>query len=474
VLLFEDLHWADAGLLEFSEYLLDWSREFPLFVLTLSRPELGERQPTFGMRLRSATSLTLDPLRAAAMDELLDGLVPGLPEDVRTTIRERADGIPLYAVETVRMLLDRGVVTRDGERYRVSAPLEGLQVPETLHALIAARLDGLVPAERRTLQDAAVLGKTFTSAGLAAVSGTAVETLEPLLVALVRKELLAVQTDPRSPESGQFGFLQALVQRVAYETLARRDRKARHLAAAEYLGAQSGLDPDEIAEVIAAHYLDAHRAEPAADDSAAIKSEALGWLRRAGERAASLAATDDARRAFEEAAGLADEPVERARLLERAGDLARAGNKLDHAQAAPARGALPVRGCRRNPRRRARRGGTRHHAVAARAHRGGDRTDGDGACRARRRRAGRGRGDACRAARASPLGAAASREARSELGDRFEPGRSRLARGQAEPPRRPARGRCSVRWPVADAAHVRGRLAALPRARAPGCCGRRR
>jgi class 3 adenylate cyclase len=373
VLLFEDLHWADAGLLEFSEYLLDWSREFPLFVLTLSRPELGERQPTFGMRLRSATSLTLDPLRAAAMDELLDGLVPGLPEDVRTTIRERADGIPLYAVETVRMLLDRGVVTRDGERYRVSAPLEGLQVPETLHALIAARLDGLVPAERRTLQDAAVLGKTFTSAGLAAVSGTAVETFEPLLVALVRKELLAVQTDPRSPERGQFGFLQALVQRVAYETLARRDRKARHLAAAEYLGAQSGLDPDEIAEVIAAHYLDAHRAEPAADDSAAIKSEALGWLRRAGERAASLAATDDARRAFEEAAGLADEPVERARLLERAGDLARAGNKLDHAQAAPARGALPVRGCRRNPRRRARRGGTRHHAVAARAHRGGDR-----------------------------------------------------------------------------------------------------
>ena len=246
VLLFEDLHWADAALLDFVEHMLDWSRSHPLYVLTLSRPELGERHPTFGTRIRNSSALTLEPLDDESMDSLLHGLVPGLPEELRATIRDRADGIPLYAVETVRMLLDRGLLERDGDRFRVSGPVEALEVPETLHALIASRLDGLEPPERRVLEDAAVLGKTFTQRGLVAVSGSAEADLEPILASLVRKELLTLQTDPRSPERGQYGFLQALVQRVAYETLARRDRKARHLAAAGYLEREAGLDPDVI------------------------------------------------------------------------------------------------------------------------------------------------------------------------------------------------------------------------------------
>ncbi|MEK6275814.1 MAG: adenylate/guanylate cyclase domain-containing protein [Actinomycetota bacterium] len=326
VLLFEDLHWADAALLDFVEYLLDWSRSHPLYVLTLSRPELGERHPTFGTRVRNSSALTLEPLDDAAMDSLLQGLVPGLPEELRVTIRDRADGIPLYAVETVRMLLDRGLLERDGDAFRVSGSVDALEVPETLHALIAARLDGLEPPERRVLEDAAVLGKTFTQGGLAAVSGTAEAELEPILAALVRKELLTLQTDPRSPERGQYGFLQALVQRVAYETLARRDRKARHLAAAGFLEREAGLDSDEIAEVIAAHYLDAHAADPEADDADAVKAQAREWLCRAGERAAALAAPEDARRAFDRAAGLADTEDEHARLLERAGEMALAAN----------------------------------------------------------------------------------------------------------------------------------------------------
>ena len=326
VLLFEDLHWADAALLDFVEYLLDWSRSHPIYVLTLSRPELGERHPTFGTRIRNSTALTLEPLDDAAMDSLLHGLVPGLPEELRVTIRDRADGIPLYAVETVRMLLDRGLLERDGDGFRVSGPVEALEVPETLHALIAARLDGLEPLERRVLEDAAVLGKTFTQRGLAAVSGSVEADLEPILVSLVRKELLTLQTDPRSPERGQYGFLQALVQHVAYETLARRDRKARHLAAAGFLEREAGVDPDEIAEVIAAHYVDAHAADPAADDADVVKGQARDWLCRAGERAAALAAPEDARRAFDHAARLADAEEERARLLERAGDMALSAN----------------------------------------------------------------------------------------------------------------------------------------------------
>ena len=321
VLLFEDLHWADAALLDFIEYLLDWSRSHPIYVLTLSRPELGERHPTFGTRIRSSTALTLEPLDDEAMDSLLGGLVPGLPEELRATIRDRADGVPLYAVETVRMLLDRGLLEREGDGFRVSGSVEALEVPETLHALIAARLDGLEPQERQVLEDAAVLGKTFAQHGLAAVSGVEEAELEPILASLVRKELLTIQTDPRSPERGQYGFLQALVQRVAYDTLARRDRKARHLAAARFLEGEAGFDSDEIAEVIAAHYVDAHAAAPQADDADAVKAQARDWLSRAGERAAALAAPDDAARAFDRAAMLADGDEERARLLERAGEM---------------------------------------------------------------------------------------------------------------------------------------------------------
>ena len=150
-----------------------------------------------------------------------------------------------------------------------------------------------------------------------------------MLERLVRKELLTIDADPRSPERGQYGFLQALVQRVAYETLARKERGRLHRAAAVYLEHEAGIDPDEIAEVIAAHYRDAYEATPNADDADSARTHAREWLCRAGERAASLAATNDARRAFDDAAALADDPLERAPLLERAGELALAGDELD-------------------------------------------------------------------------------------------------------------------------------------------------
>src|SRR5713226_5006019 len=246
VLAFEDMQWADASLLDFVEYLLDWSRSSPIFVITLARPELLERRPTWGAGQRSFTSLYLEPLSPEAMEELLTGLVPGLPDALREQILTRAEGVPLYAVETVRMLLDRGLLLREGTAYALTGPVESLEVPETLHALIAARLDGLSSEERRLLQDAAVLGKTFTREALAALAGADSE-IEPLLTALVRKEVLGVQADPRSPEHGQYGFLQDLVRHVAYETLSKRERRVRHLAAAEHLS--SALPDEDVAEV---------------------------------------------------------------------------------------------------------------------------------------------------------------------------------------------------------------------------------
>ncbi len=305
VLAFEDMQWADESLLDFVEYLLEWSRNSPLYVITLARPELLERRTNWGAGQRNFSSLYLEPLPADAMEALLVGLVPGLPASLREQILARAEGVPLYAVETVRMLLDRGLLVQEGPVYLPVGEIGSLEVPETLHALIAARLDGLSAEERRVLQDAAVLGKTFTRDALAALAGPQSE-LEPLLAALVRKEVLGVQADPRSPERGQYGFLQDLVRHVAYETLAKRERRAKHLAAAEYLTTTFAADEDEVVEVIASHYLAAHEAAPDADDADEIRAKARETLARAGQRAASLAAAAEARRYFEQAADLTD------------------------------------------------------------------------------------------------------------------------------------------------------------------------
>jgi predicted ATPase/class 3 adenylate cyclase len=332
VMVFEDIHWADAALLEFVEALLERSRSHPIFVLTLARPDLAQRHPGWGTRVRSFTSVALDPLGDDSIDALLQGLVPGIDVDAVARIRERAEGVPFYAVETVRMLLDRGVLERGEAGYRVTGDLTSLQVPETLQTLIAARLDSLEPTERRLLQDASVLGKTFTARGLAALSGSDEGALRPLLDALARKELVYFDSDPFSPERGQYGFLQALVQRVAYDTLTRRDRKTKHLASARYLSEEAGIDPDEIAEVIAAHYLDAYHSVEDADDAPEIRADARSWLERSGDRATSLAAAEEAQRAYETAAELADDAVQHASLLERAGDMARMGNRMERAR----------------------------------------------------------------------------------------------------------------------------------------------
>jgi tetratricopeptide (TPR) repeat protein len=273
----------------------------------------------------------LEPLSEGAMEELLTGLVPGLPAEVRDRILERAEGIPLYAVETVRMLLDRGLLAQEGGAYRLTGQVESLEVPETLHALIAARLDGLSADERRLLQDASVLGKTFTKDALAALADPSLD-VEPLLAALARKEVLGVQADPRSPEHGQYGFLQDLVRHVAYETLSKRERRVRHLAAAENLSKAFAGEEDEVAEVIAAHYVAAYESGPEAEEADGIRLKAHAMLVRAGQRAESLAAAAEARRYFERAADLAGDRSERATLLARAGDMATRAAQPDDAR----------------------------------------------------------------------------------------------------------------------------------------------
>ncbi len=315
VLLFEDLQWADSGLLDFVDHLLEWSHGLPMLIVALTRPELFDRRPGWGTQTRNATSLALEPLDAPAMRALLTGFVPGLPDAAVDAIVARADGVPLYAVETVRALLADGRLERVGDAYRPTGSLTGVAVPDTLRSLIASRLDALGPADRALVQDAAVLGQSFTPAGLTAVAGGDRADVEARLRALVRRELFDLKSDPRSPERGQYQFVQSLIREVAYGTLARRDRRARHLAAARHF---ESLGEEELAGALATHYLAAYEASEPGAEADAVAIQARIALSAAAERSASLAAHDQALQQLHQALAVTREDRERVELLIRA------------------------------------------------------------------------------------------------------------------------------------------------------------
>ena len=298
ILAFEDLQWADDGLLDFIEHLLDWARDRPIVIVTLARPELLDRRPNFGMGHRQMVALHLEPLTNEAMGALLRGLVPTLGETELARILERAEGVPLFAVETVRALADSGHLVRRGAAYELVGELPRLAVPPTLRALIASRLDALDGDDRGLLQDAAVLGVAFPVSALAALSGRSGEQIEARLRTLAHKELVALETDPRSPERGQYAFRQGLIREVAYAGLARRERRSRHLAAARYY---ETLGEDELAGVRASHYVEAFRAAPEGDEGAAIAAQARVALRAAADRAARLHSYSQALEYYEQA-----------------------------------------------------------------------------------------------------------------------------------------------------------------------------
>ena len=327
VLVFEDLHWGDPGLLDFVESLLAWSRTSPVLVVSLARPELSERRPNWGAAVRATSGLHLDPLPDDDIRLLVTGYVEGLSDDDQQRVVGRAEGIPLYAVETVRMLADRGFLEQAGSVYHVVSDLAlTMDVPETLHALVAARLDGLPDDERSLVLDAAVTGHSFTLEAVCAVSGRTPEDVEPRLRALVGKEVLDQNVDPRSAERGQFHFVQSVIQEVAYSTLSKPSRRAKHLACANWF---ADLGDEELAGIVASHFLDAYRAEPSATDAEEVADQAREWLRVAADRAFSLGSPETAFEYAVQALTLATTPEERATLHSTAAQSARYTGRLE-------------------------------------------------------------------------------------------------------------------------------------------------
>ena len=313
VLVFEDLHWADPGLLDFIEGLLSAGRNRPIMVLILARPELIEERPTFGATVRNHTRLDLTPLTDDAMDMLLLGLAPGIPQAALRAIRDRAAGIPLYAVETVRMLVDQGRLSESGGRFRLVSDLGTLAVPDSLQSLLGARLDTLDEPARELVGVASVLGLSCTVDALTALVGGHSTDVQRVLDSLIAREVLLLDDDPVSPERGQYRFVQGVLREVAYGRLARRDRLALHLAAAAHFE-RSGSD--ELAGVVASHYLNALRSAPEDTDRTALGARAGAALEAAANRAQAIFAHASAAGYLVDAVALAGDETSRLRLLE--------------------------------------------------------------------------------------------------------------------------------------------------------------
>ncbi|MDP9233589.1 MAG: AAA family ATPase [Actinomycetota bacterium] len=326
ILIFEDLHWADPGLIDFIEHMMSWARSSPILTVTLARPELMDRRPNWGAGQRNFVSIHLEPLGDDDMTLLLKSLTGDLPGTIQSEIVQRSEGVPLYAVEMIRMLIDRRDLVPEGSGFRWSGEAEHIDVPDSLHSLIASRLDVLATDDRLLVQDAAILGKTFTTPALAEVTGNSVSELEPRLQALVRKEIFSIDTDPRSPERGQFGFVQSLIREVAYQTLSNQDRRDRHLAAARYFETTGELD---LIDVVATHYVEAYNNSKKDDESAPIAERARIALMEAAARASALGSGAQSLTLLEKALSVAHVDSDRGEILLRAGRAALHAGRFD-------------------------------------------------------------------------------------------------------------------------------------------------
>ncbi|HEY3527634.1 MAG TPA: adenylate/guanylate cyclase domain-containing protein [Nocardioides sp.] len=291
VMLIDDAQYADEGLVLFLEHLLA-AATFPCFVMLLARPELVLERPGLATH-RRATVLHLEALGDDEMAELVDGLVHGLPIRVREQLVRRSEGIPTYAVETVRALIDRDLVVPRGGAYVLAEAdhldLEEIGAPASLQALISARLDRLDPDQRRVVDRASVAGGSVEPWLLAELCAD-VPDLDAVLAALVRAQILTVSHDRLSSEQGRYQFVQSALRQVAYATLSRRDRKTIHL---HLLEAMSRDDSDELAPVAAQHCIAALEAAPDDPDAVELSGRAVALLRRAAERARRLGAPSE-------------------------------------------------------------------------------------------------------------------------------------------------------------------------------------
>jgi class 3 adenylate cyclase/tetratricopeptide (TPR) repeat protein len=322
VLVFEDLHSAGDDLLDFIEQLVSGATGVPLLVVCSSRPDVIERRRDWGGRPRSAT-LSLSQLSAEETASLVASMDPegAVPASVCQSLIAASDGNPLYAVEYMRMLADRGLLRRDAHS---GAPQEAipLPMPASLHSIIAARLDALPAPEKTLLQDASVVGKVVWVGSLVAIGGSARRTVERRLRTLERMEFVRRIRQSSVAGEPEYAFRHALVSEVAYGQIPRLRRSEAHRRAAEWLESLGEDRAPDRAELLSHHYVQAlELARSVGEDTRALTDRARLSLRTAGGKALALYAYSAAANFYRVALGLwPTEDAERPKLLFRLGE----------------------------------------------------------------------------------------------------------------------------------------------------------
>jgi class 3 adenylate cyclase/tetratricopeptide (TPR) repeat protein len=295
VLVFEDLHWADEGLLDFVDHLVEWASGVPILVVGTARPELLSNRGGWGGGKPNAATLSLSPLSDDQTARLLAALFERsvLPAETQSALLQRAGGNPLYAEEFVRMVADRDLDMGD----------EDLPLPESVQGIVAARLDALSQDEKALLQDGAVVGKVFWLGAAAGIGNLDRATAEERLHHLERKEFVRRERRTSVAAENEYAFRHVLVRDVAYSQIPRARRAEKHRLAAEWI---EGLGrPDDHAEMLVHHYSSALELAGAAGlDTVALSERARVVLREAGDRAFALSAYTTAQGFYERAVEL--------------------------------------------------------------------------------------------------------------------------------------------------------------------------
>ena len=307
VLVVEDIHWAEPDLLDLLERIVADVRA-PVMLVATARPEIFDERPAWGSGRRNATVLWLDPLPIDAVSALLEERLPALPAELRERIVERADGNPFFLEELVEEFVERG--TAD------------LAMPDTVHAVLAARIDRLPDTEKAALQAGSVIGRVFwRSPVLALLDGT-----EPDFGLLEERDLVIAHRESTLADDREFAIKHALTREVAYGSIPKARRGRLHAAFADWLE-RSATEQDERASLLAYHYAEA--ASPAeadlvwaddADELARVRARAVHWLSRAGRLARGRHEMQEAVELFERAVELSTDEHERALLWRAIGE----------------------------------------------------------------------------------------------------------------------------------------------------------
>jgi class 3 adenylate cyclase/tetratricopeptide (TPR) repeat protein len=348
VVVFDDVQWGEPTFLDLIEHVADWSRDAPILVACMGRPELLDKRPGWGGGKFNATSVLLEPLSEDDSAELIDNLLgrAELAPTIRGRVAEAAEGNPLFVEEMLGMLIDDGLLQRSNGSWVATGDLSSVTVPPTIQALLAARLDGLAPEERSVAERASVEGKIFHRGAVAELSpAEAREEVAVHLQALVRKEL--VRPDRADfPGEDAFRFRHLLIRDAAYEAMPKELRADLHERFASWLEDAVGRRVAEYEEVLGYHLEQAYRYRlelaPADDHARALGAKASERLGAAGERALGRGDLPAAVSLFDRAgAMLSAESPHRPKLLcdlglalSDGGDFGRAEAVLSEAKAA--------------------------------------------------------------------------------------------------------------------------------------------